>query len=114
MIRSRYPFPVRSTACAHDPRSTASAEDLQQQFEFALGINRKLTETHRAITRLRKVRTDVVTLSSRAGEYPDSRVLEPAAEALTGKLAVSCVCCGFISANSARRFSDQTCRTVVR
>ena len=57
-----------------DPRSNATAEELQQQFEFAWDINRKLTETHNAITRLRKARAQVEAFSERAKgreEYAD-------------------------------------------
>jgi len=48
-----------------DPRSDATAEALQQQFEFAWAINRKLTETHRAITRLRSAREQVSAIAER-------------------------------------------------
>jgi photosystem II stability/assembly factor-like uncharacterized protein len=51
-----------------DPRVTASAADLQLQFDFVWGINRKLTQTHRAITRLRKARTQITAIESRVRE----------------------------------------------
>ena len=42
-----------------DPRVNASAADLQTQFDFTLGINRKLTQTHQAITRIRETRAQL-------------------------------------------------------
>ena len=48
-----------------DPRSTASPEALQRQFDFVWGVNRKLTETHGAITRLRQARSRVAAIMDR-------------------------------------------------
>ena len=56
-----------------DPRSAASPDDLQQQFDFAWSINRKLNETHEAITRLRQVCAE------------DNRSLKPAGNSATAK-----------------------------
>jgi hypothetical protein len=57
-----------------DPRGSATPEELQQQFEFAWSINRKLTDTHKAITKLRAARTQIEAFSERAKdreEYAD-------------------------------------------
>jgi len=48
-----------------DPRSTATAEDRQAQFEFVLGIRDKLTEVHRAIGHIREVRGQLDDLKQR-------------------------------------------------
>ena len=54
-----------------DPRISASQEDMQAQFDFLLVANQKLTETHKAIKRLREIRNQIDTvvgpLQDRAG-----------------------------------------------
>ena len=45
-----------------DPRSTASPEDLQAQFDFILEIQEKLTETHQALKNIAKVRSQITTV----------------------------------------------------
>ena len=71
-----------------DPRVDASAEDLQAQFDFVWGINRKLTEIHRAISKIRDVRSQVASIEMRAGDEERFRELTESAaglkEALTG------------------------------
>jgi ribosome-associated translation inhibitor RaiA len=69
-----------------DPRSAASAEDLKQQFDFAWSVNRKLTETHEAITRLRKARDQVETVAARVEGQEPYAAIQSAAEDLVGKL----------------------------
>jgi len=48
-----------------DPRVNATHADLQAQFDFAWAVNRKLTQTHRAITRIRQTRTQIDDIESR-------------------------------------------------
>ncbi len=60
-----------------DPRSKASAADLQRQFEFLLAIRDKLTETHEAIERIRELRAQLASVKKRLG---DSEAAKPAAE----------------------------------
>lgn len=69
-----------------DPRSSTSPADLQAQFDFALGINRKLTETHQAITRLRQARSQVNTVAERIGDHDGDSPLVASAESLTAQL----------------------------
>lgn len=69
-----------------DPRSSTTPEELQAQFDFALGINRKLTETHQAISRLRKARSSIEDVSARIQlSNPDSE-LATSADSLTSEL----------------------------
>jgi len=42
-----------------DPRLEVSAADYQAQYSFISGINKKLTETHRAVTRIREAKTQL-------------------------------------------------------
>jgi hypothetical protein len=48
-----------------DPRLTTSTEDLQAQFDLHQKINSKLSDVHKAIKRLRDVRTSVNATSAR-------------------------------------------------
>jgi photosystem II stability/assembly factor-like uncharacterized protein/DNA-binding FrmR family transcriptional regulator len=48
-----------------DPRTDATQAGLQAQFEFTWSINRKLTETHRAIRRVRSVRGQLQAINKR-------------------------------------------------
>jgi photosystem II stability/assembly factor-like uncharacterized protein len=69
-----------------DPRSAATPEQLRQQFEFVWGINRKLTDTHQAITRLRELREQVAAVGERAGDAPDLAELAAQSEAMMERL----------------------------
>ena len=69
-----------------DPRSDASADDLQRQFEFTWGINRKLTETHQAIARLRAARSQVEAVSGRVAGQEDHAELTLLAESIVQQL----------------------------
>jgi photosystem II stability/assembly factor-like uncharacterized protein len=48
-----------------DPRSTATLDEMQQQFEFVLAVRDKLTEIHRSIKTVREVRDQLNTLLKR-------------------------------------------------
>ena len=69
-----------------DPRSSATADELQQQFDFAWSVNRKLTETHEAITRLRKARGQVESVAARVEDKEPYAEIQLAAEALVEDL----------------------------
>ena len=69
-----------------DPRSAATPEELQRQFDFVMAVNRKLTETHRAITQLRSARAQIEVVSTRVADEPEYAALAEQAEAIVGKL----------------------------
>jgi photosystem II stability/assembly factor-like uncharacterized protein len=71
-----------------DPRSEAGADDLQRQFDFAWQVNRKLTETHRAITRLRTARSQVEAVSGRVSDQEAYAELTLMAESIAQQLSV--------------------------
>ena len=48
-----------------DPRLEVTDQEYQEQFDFLLGIRDKLTETHKAIKRIRDVRSQINTLKAR-------------------------------------------------
>jgi photosystem II stability/assembly factor-like uncharacterized protein len=61
--------PVTATAeLKQDPRTTATQADLQAQFDFVLAANRKLTEIHEQIERIREVRKSLRDLRKKIGK----------------------------------------------
>ena len=75
------PFEIKK-----DPRSSATIADLQAQFDFLLEIRDKLSETHRAIKKIRDVRSQVKAITSRLGDYEGADEIRAAAKALNEKL----------------------------
>jgi hypothetical protein len=69
-----------------DPRIAASAADLQAQFDFAWGVNRKLTETHQAITQIRETRAQLAAIEKRVDGQDRYKELAEAATALQEQL----------------------------
>ncbi len=55
-----------------DPRSTSSAADLKAQFDFLITARNKLTETHEAIIKIRKVNAQLKALKKRMGAMDES------------------------------------------
>lgn len=69
-----------------DPRLHATPADYAAQYEFVSGINRKLTETHNAVTRIREARTQLSAIEKRVeGDDRFTGLLE-AARALETRL----------------------------
>jgi hypothetical protein len=72
-----------------DPRPGTSAAELEEQFEFVWGINQKLTETHRAINRLRAARAQISGMGERVKDDPQyADVYEMAGELQEGLTGV--------------------------
>ncbi len=69
-----------------DPRSSASADDLKAQYDFLGGVRDKLTAMHKAIERIRKVRTDLGGLAERAGTEDKTKALRDAIDAAKKKM----------------------------
>jgi photosystem II stability/assembly factor-like uncharacterized protein len=69
-----------------DPRSDASTDDLQRQFEFVMAVNLKLTETHRAIARLRSAQSQIEAIAERVVDEPEYAALAERAEDLVSQL----------------------------
>ncbi len=71
-----------------NPKSSASVADIQNQVDFLIGVRDKLSETHRAIERIREIRDQVervtAPMKDKKDDYGD--VLE-AAKALKKKLS---------------------------
>ena len=65
-----------------DPRSSATNEDLQAQYDFLVEVREKLTETHTAIKKVRDVRTQLESFSKRIGDDEDYKDLREQAKKL--------------------------------
>ncbi|HEX3721887.1 MAG TPA: glycosyl hydrolase [Nitrolancea sp.] len=63
-----------------DPRSPASQADLQAQFDLLTQIRDKVSETHNAINRIRRVRDQVDGWQKRAAGTPNSEQIAEAAK----------------------------------
>jgi photosystem II stability/assembly factor-like uncharacterized protein len=69
-----------------DPRSSASPADLQAQFEFLLAANRKLSDIHTEIERVREVRKQLTDLRTRVGKDEKAKPIVDAAKELDKKM----------------------------
>ncbi|HEU5162769.1 MAG TPA: glycosyl hydrolase, partial [Thermoanaerobaculia bacterium] len=71
---------------AQDPRSGASAADLQRQFDFLTAVRDKLTETHEAIEKIRDARAQIASVKKRAGEGETAKPALEKAKAIEATL----------------------------
>ena len=69
-----------------DPRSSSSQTDLQDQFDFLLGVRDKLSETHRAIKTIRDIRSQIKTLTGRLKDQKESTKIKEAGRNLIVKM----------------------------
>ncbi|HKR63007.1 MAG TPA: glycosyl hydrolase, partial [Thermoanaerobaculia bacterium] len=79
--------PVTTTAqLKQDPRTSATQADLQSQFDFLLAANKKLSEIHEQITRIREVRKQLGELRKNAGKDEKAKPIVDAAKDLDKKM----------------------------
>jgi hypothetical protein len=69
-----------------DPRAAATPEDFRAQLRFLLAARDKLTETHRAVKRIRDVREQLAGLGKRLKGLEGAGEIRDAAQALEKKL----------------------------
>jgi photosystem II stability/assembly factor-like uncharacterized protein len=69
-----------------DPRTSATPADLQAQFDYLLAANRKLTEIHEQIERIREVRKQLDDLKKRLGKDDRNKPIVTAAKELDTKM----------------------------
>ena len=67
-----------------DPRSSSSVADLQEQFDFLIGIRDKLAETHEAIKEIRELRTQIRRITGNMDE--EHAAITDSAKALIQKI----------------------------
>jgi len=69
-----------------DPRVNTSAADLQKQFDLAMKIRGRVTESHDAVNQIRDLRAQLVSLRARLAQDPQSKSILAAADALEKKM----------------------------
>ncbi len=69
-----------------DPRSKASMEDMQAQFEFILEIRDKLTEIHKALKNITKVKTQIKQLKKSIADTKQHKELLAFADTISKKV----------------------------
>ena len=69
-----------------DPRTSATQADLQSQFDFLLAANRKLSEIHEQIERVREVRAQLKGIRERIGKDEAGKPIVDAAKELDKKM----------------------------
>ncbi len=70
-----------------DPRSDASENDLKLQFDFILDVNRKLSETHEAILKIRSARDQLQSLKNKIEKFKDFQPIIELADSLDEQLS---------------------------
>ncbi|MEN8124899.1 MAG: glycosyl hydrolase [Bacteroidota bacterium] len=71
-----------------DPRSKASMEDMQAQFDFILEIRDKLTETHKALKNITKVKDQIKQLKKSIPDKENHKELIDFADKITKEITV--------------------------
>ncbi|MDA7977995.1 MAG: hypothetical protein MPJ50_04390 [Pirellulales bacterium] len=71
-----------------DPRSSASQEDLQAQFDFLIEVRDKLTETHRGIRQIRSMRNAINDVLAKARGERNMGDLNDLGRAINAELTV--------------------------
>jgi ferritin-like metal-binding protein YciE len=69
-----------------DPRSSATAADMEAQFNFLRAVRDKLTETHTGIKQIRDVREQITGLDKRLKDKEDVSTIVEAAKVIEKKL----------------------------
>ena len=70
-----------------DPRSPSTPADRQAQFDFLVDVRDKLTETHRAIKRIRAARDQMDGVIARVpADHPDRAALKEQADAIKARI----------------------------
>lgn len=75
------PFEIKA-----DPRSKATAADLQAQFRFLSEVREKITETHEAIKSIREVRKQLTDAASRVKNETDKKEVQEMVKKTNEKL----------------------------
>ena len=70
-----------------DPRSESTSADLRAQFDFLVGVRDKLSEIHRAIKRIRAIRSQTGAVMERVpDDHPLRDSLQAAADSMNARL----------------------------
>jgi hypothetical protein len=77
---------TKAVTIAPNPNVAVSAEDLKRQFDLLRDLRDRLTETHRAVRRIRDVRAQIAAVVARAGDLGKADALRDRAKAIDQKL----------------------------
>lgn len=77
---------TQSWAWRKDPRISTTQEEFQEQFDFLIQIQKKVSEINTAINRLRDVKRQIDTLSSKVRGHEKGKQVVEAARRLKAKL----------------------------
>ncbi len=69
-----------------DPRASSTQGNLEAQFDFLLQVREKLTETHRAIQKIRDIRNQIKTMTGRLKDEAGSKEIQIAGKELIVKM----------------------------
>jgi hypothetical protein len=75
-----------SFSIIRDPRSDTPDKDLKVQFDFIRQVNRKISDTHEAIKKIRKVRNQVNQIKDKIGEKEPYQSIQFLADTLNHTL----------------------------
>ena len=70
-----------------DPRSSATQEDLQDQFNYLMEIREKLTETHESIKQIRDIRAQVNEILARVKDREDAEEVKTTGKDMLDKFS---------------------------
>ena len=69
-----------------DPRLKVTPQDLEKQFDLALKIRDRITQTHDAVNRIRDIRAQITALNKRLENDPHAKVIADAGKQLDKKM----------------------------
>ncbi|HDZ59047.1 MAG TPA: glycosyl hydrolase [Ignavibacteriales bacterium] len=71
-----------------DPRSSAAQKDLQAKFDFLIDIRNKLTETHKAIKDIRKIRNSINEVLAKVKDKEENDSIKTFGENIIKKISL--------------------------
>lgn len=69
-----------------DPRTTASPQDMEKQFDLLIKIRDRVTQTHDAVNQIRSIREQITALNKRLEKDPHAKVIADAGKQLDKKM----------------------------
>lgn len=69
-----------------DPRTTASSQDMEKQFDLLIKIRDRVTQTHDAVNQIRNIREQITALNKRLEKDPHAKVVADAGKQLDKKM----------------------------
>ena len=70
-----------------DPRVTTTAEEFQQQFDLLIQIRDRISDAHRAVLKIRKIRKQIQGFLGNIAGHPAAKDIQPVADTLLAHLS---------------------------